>query len=471
MHLFSLPLFVRIVLLSALFAGSISHSSAATRYVEKWGDDNNAPDCTKGSPCQSITAALDASAKNDRIVVGPGTYTQPTLIIDIPGLQLFSTLGRHATTIISETGRHAVRIAGSKVRIGRKGKGFTVTGAWRGGVYSAPVGFVPGQSGIHIDVEDGTGIKIEGNRFGGPRKADAVQDDPGRSGGALETQGFENFYGLRVNKGGHRIQIRNNIFQNNRYRGIFCEACTSALISNNRLVSNGSADQRNGPSRDFIDNGGIVIEKASDRLSILNNLISSHHSGSGAIYMWNRGGNIKIKDNVTTHTGGIYADPENWLQVSITNNISFFNRNGVKIETGFRSAPAIVKGNLISNTTDSSGVYIYQNQNPIVTHNTVISSAQEGFYFNQTGSPVSLFKFNASLLSEGLDLPGRPGQGGCGVSVVDPYSEPDFDLVGFFTYGNNSDDVCGPANYSLTGRPATKPPRLSIRRAAQTVGG
>ena len=145
----------RTISFSLLLTLATPVTSAATRYVEMWGTDAVGP-CAKTNPCFAIGTAIDVSGKNDRIVVGPGTYTETNLSIQPPreGLRLESTAGRHATTIVSGNGGSVLTIEAVRVKVGKKGKGFTFIGATNNAA----------SAGINVNVpEESAAIRIEGN--------------------------------------------------------------------------------------------------------------------------------------------------------------------------------------------------------------------------------------------------------------------------------------------------------------------
>ena len=119
----------------ALLGGVVLVSSCAaipihakTLYVEKFGTPGP---CSKSTPCGNINDALLISAKNDKILVGPGVYEE-SLLIETPGLALQSTSGLYVTHIRADAdgsliGNPAVTILSDKVKLGKKGgKGFTI---------------------------------------------------------------------------------------------------------------------------------------------------------------------------------------------------------------------------------------------------------------------------------------------------------------------------------------------------------
>ena len=152
-------------LLAFIIVGFISGtgvSESRTLYVERWGQ--NTLDCgSKSSPCELISHALLQRAKrNDRIVVGPGTYLD-NISVDLnnegeplSGVKIESVGGRNVTIIDAvQNDLPVFDIRQPNVRLGKKGKGFSVTGATSSsGIEFADTvadrGRVEGLSLIHI---------------------------------------------------------------------------------------------------------------------------------------------------------------------------------------------------------------------------------------------------------------------------------------------------------------------------------
>ena len=125
---------VQFLAATAIVVTSLS-GHAKTLHVAKWGVDDPTSGGTS-QPFLTIGAALMNAGRNDRIVVQPGIYEE-SLIIDAEGVKLESVAGRHGTIIdATGLGSNVVDIEATKVRLGKKGKGFTLrcdTG--RDGVY------------------------------------------------------------------------------------------------------------------------------------------------------------------------------------------------------------------------------------------------------------------------------------------------------------------------------------------------
>lgn len=395
-----------------------------TRYVEKWGDFANAADhgCSKSHPCLSIGAALGVANPNDRIIVGPGRYSQSgNFHLNTLGLKLESTSGRHATAIQSIDGTNAVLISQPRIALGKRHKGFTVSGAT-----------TVSNAGVWVDVAgDSPRIKIEGNRIGLPVKAIGESDST------------SNHFGLVVTNGGEKIQIRYNIITNSNSRGLSCTACAGGIIRDNRIVNN----QGNGAT---IGAGQISVQRNLFSRNRFDNVILFDQSA------------VRYRDNIaelaTSVGSGLRAITGFRLGARIERSIFFDNANfGIDFDLGNPTnqptTPSTLNKNLVVEN-DYIGVSLDMPAGSRVDGNIVVGNASKGFEL--LGEPVSSFKSNAAH-----DI------GGCG---VDAQTAPAQSAVKLFT-ANNSPDICNPSNLILQGTPAGKPPAPGTRAAAKVLGG
>ena len=135
-----------------LLAATAGGAQAATRYVAANGIDLG--NCgTLTLPCRSITQGIAVANAGDRILVGPGRYgdlnrngtfgepnEEPSeqntgcqcMIHVTKRVSLESTAGAVATIIDATGAQAAIRIGASDVVIGRRNRGFTVTGGTDG---------------------------------------------------------------------------------------------------------------------------------------------------------------------------------------------------------------------------------------------------------------------------------------------------------------------------------------------------
>lgn len=195
--------------LAIVFVSGIGVSESKTLYVERWGQ--NTDSCgSKSNPCQLISYALSQRAKrNDRIIVGPGFYLDNITVgtndlgEPLSGLKIESAGGRNVTIVeAAESDSSVFEVRQPNVRIGKKGKGFSVTGA-----------IIGVNSGIEF--------------------ADAIADR-GKVEGNLS---FENANGFKL--AGDKIQVRHNIARENDAEGFICNGCTNARIQDNQAIFNG----------------------------------------------------------------------------------------------------------------------------------------------------------------------------------------------------------------------------------------
>lgn len=403
-----------------VLCGVTSLSHAATRYVETWGNDMaNLPNCKKSTPCRTIGAVLGVSGANDRIVVGPGTYTENGLnVLSFQsGLKLESSAGRHATTIESTIGNPALTVWAEKVRIGKKGKGFTFIG-----------GVTEHLAGLYINAPgEFPRIRVEGNQFGLPREAsDAAYS------------GYRNYHGLYVFAGGGKMQVRYNLFTNNDAAGFRCDDCSQALIRDNRIEGN--------------DGAGISIQN-SGRVSILRNMARAN--SSSGIHLSGFG---KIKSNVSNRNLVGIGLSGNGESSQIDDNIADSNDfRGIDVTgTSTDSASAARRNLMVDNGFNGyrASFSAYVN----ATGNIAIGTTGDGFEFNQVPPPAGSFSKNAAINS-----------GGCAIRTDSTVLIADR----FFATGNTGGDACevNPDEVTISAPMATRPPALGIRRAANVVGG
>lgn len=127
-------------------------ASAKTLYVDGQ-TQNSGAECTKAAPCLTMQEAITLAERNDRIVVGPGYYSEGTLMLDEDGIKLESVAGSKATFLVSD-GPELINATGNKIVIGKKGKGFSL---WREDESA--------ENGTVMIRGTGDKIKIEGNSF------------------------------------------------------------------------------------------------------------------------------------------------------------------------------------------------------------------------------------------------------------------------------------------------------------------
>ncbi len=289
-----------IFLVGTALALAAPPSNAKTINIELWG--TNTPGCGgNANPCGSFLAALFHAAPGDRIVVGPGRY-QGSVIIGAPfsGLRVESRAGRFATIIESTgPGLEAVTIRASNVRFGRKGKGFTVTGASDGGIF-----------GILLDEPSASGIRIEGNRITG------------------------NDRGLELS--GNKLLVRHNLIDQNDVWGINCIGCINSRFEDNEIINNGDrgirligGSENNIVRRNEIRNNqgmGIASTDSSTRLQVRDNAIV-YNDGNGV--QLQRGGGSLMQGNILLYNGGNDLDFDQDAEsgpTTIQNNLSVKSR-------------------------------------------------------------------------------------------------------------------------------------------------
>ncbi len=384
---------------------------AATRYVEIWGVVNG-PSCPKSSPCPGLQHAINLSGPNDRIVVGPGEYPGP---LNIPagkdGLKLESATGRFSTVVQAASGDNGLTIASSRVRIGSKGKGFTLQGpSYAAGPATAPAS-APVTSG-HGIFANGEGLRIEGNRF----RWNAV--------------------GLYIQQG-PRASIRNNIAQFNASAGIWCHTCERALVQDNRSELNWGR--------------GIFLGSGSSRSTIIRNVTSANTTDG--IQTGGASESPRITDNVSERntSAGFWGTVDGGqYQGNITTRNSLY---GAVFDLGNTVAGTVVKHNITMRSA-ASGFYF---QDPDAARIENNFSANNGVGALVVGLAPVLPRFHNNALYDNV----------CGISNG---LTAGFLYTRAFIYYNN-DVTCGAFPVDPDSTTAPTPAPVNVNRARALVGG
>ena len=371
---------------------------AKTLYVEKWGSNLNP--CSRSSPCVTISHAIFQSKKNGRIVVGPGQYRE-NLTIDInimaeplEGLKLESASGRYATIIEANNPNvAAISIQQSKVRVGRKGKGFTVMGTTASSLGE-----------IDIPSNSTSRIIIEGN---------------------LVTGGWAGIYAR-----GERTQIKNNIALNNSTYGIGMEEAPKGLVSDNTLIGNWT---------------GLFVTSTQD-VTILRNLALNNTNRGLVSETSSATTGIKVKDNVATLNSGRGIWFGNVDGGTMQGNISSNNGDqGVLLgrDAGSPGDTAQIRDNLsVGNVSPGFDVPNDNFSQTRLERNGAISNGAEGFILDGIGVLVDLFRNNNSIANDA---------GGSNCGVYNTTGLP-FEATNHF-YGAG-DVTCGVVSGTPASKPA-----------------
>ncbi len=340
------------VLTGALLMSIGSLALAKTWYVEAWGED--VPECgSKTEPCALISWVVENLAdKNDKIIVGPGIYSDNIDIKEygngvLEGLTLESTAGRYGTIIVPEDPSFPIiTIAQAKVRVGKKGKGFTLRGS--------------DDRGILVDDPGFPSLKIEGN------------------------QATQNGVGFSLQ--GDKIQVRYNIARSNVDEGIECDECTSANIQFNEVVGNGSS--------------GLSIVGDVTKALVRNNKTVGNFDG---IYVSTDSGTEKVtvKDNVMENNKGAGLYSRNLAGGTIQSNIvtRYIGVGNSDYEYGmevFQDDGSKVRNNVVLGS-ETIGVYLNSSIATRFEGNSIVQSILQGL--RAIGSDFELFKNNNTYLN------------------------------------------------------------------------
>lgn len=392
--------------------------AAKTLYVEQWGV-SAAPCGSRTTPCRSISLAVSAATRNDRIMVGPGSYPG-NLNLNHEGLVLESVAGPRTTNITSTSNGNMfdlVRILQRRIRVGRIGRGFTLTGA---------VGST-GASGVSVVSSDLDRIRIEGNIM------------------------LSNSIGAEI-RGDHQ-SIRGNIFSGNDQQGIVFYAGGKLSIQGNRAIDNGSH------GFEFI---GIT------RSTIRDNLASYNHA-YGFLFD-DQSHNNRISDNAADRNSFTGMGISTVSGMKLLGNL--VSQNGSNFSLNLASPPATgikplqLKNNLSSMAISGSAGFEFLNlTNAQVIGNTATDAPGvnngHGFRFNP-GSSAGKFIGNNSWANDA----------GCGIShLAGPdlvYRRHFFGDVSGPDPDEDSDDhdaACG--LFATHSSHASKPNPVRVQRAAR----
>ncbi len=313
-----------IIVLLLLHAG---FAHAATIHVELWGL-SSLPCGGKTTPCNSISLAIAQAddSRNPKIVVGPGFYEE-NVDITAEGTRLESLAGARATIVEADlSSDHVIDISAVKVKIGKRGKGFTLRGA-------SSINF----AGIH-SVGDLT--KIEGNVVAATNS------------------------GIYLT--GERNQVRFNELLGNSLYSIRCENCDKSLIADNRIT--GSLY-----GIDFLNTEDATIQR---------NVYRGTSTLAYAVRLRSGVSNINLKDNAAELAGwGYYV--ENAEGLKMTSNIASRNaRYGMQIMQQTIGKGPLLKNNLVTSGRNAPsfgvGVYLEDVQDLKFEGNSVIDNLGTG---------------------------------------------------------------------------------------------
>ncbi len=292
-----------------LCIGSAS-TNAKTINVATWGSFNVS--CgSKSNPCGSIDWALAFIAvTKDKVLVQPGIYTG-NIKVAIEGIKLESVAGYSGTILeAANASDHVIDIQAPKVRIGKKGKGFTVRGA-------SATGF----AGINVNSNLHSRIKLEGNLATG------------------------NYIGFNLQ--GEKLQVRgNHVVNTTGGDGIHCTHCERALFQDNKVIDAGAdgLELSNSSSvsifRNLIRNplsNGILLVSNSDFAKIKENVVigSTDAIDTGS----NSNDGVLIQSNIVSENSslGIYTNSSGGetKPQTIKYNLSVDSGSGNSFDHGF----------------------------------------------------------------------------------------------------------------------------------------
>jgi len=331
-------------LLAALLLASTA-GSAKTFYVETYGDDEN--NCSKSAPCADIQYVLDTFAgNNDRIVVGPGTYSG-SLVIDHVGIKLTSVAGAPAT-VIEADGTDGILVNGDKSVIGQRRQGFTITGDFGGA------------DGIHVNADK---VRIEGNILIGPDTDILAETDD-----AIQSDGLNTT--IRYNR---LMNFAVGIYSNRP------DDATKLIISDNYL-------------NDILLNCIDLRSGALNKNQVKNNTLSNCEYG------------IDIANKLGAKSGDIYSGNiilnTAFIAVSVDSGNPVVTNNMIRIaEDGLfagRSDGAVFRNNMVSDISRWGFRYDPDTFNTTFSANTIVN-AGAGIFIPDGSPPLKQFSKNNIL--------------------------------------------------------------------------
>lgn len=297
---------------------------AATLHVQMWGEAM--PCGSKSVPCASITDAVLGASPGDKILVGPGSYTE-NVVIDKERIRLQSTAGARSTIIRADDPDFAaISVSARKVQVGKRYKGFSVTGSTE-----------PTEGGIHITSSTYDLVKIEGNIAYGNATGFNLSGDKlyARFNTARDNTGEGIFYSL-----GNKARILDNRSNNNNLNGFRFTAVDNSTFQRNLARSNNQSGMRffsncqNNKLKDNVvdqnNNIGIRIDDFDG--TTLDGNIAAQHDSYG-VYAETQGSPAKssvFQNNLVTNSGNVGFNTNGENEIVLRRNTFVFNENGIR---------------------------------------------------------------------------------------------------------------------------------------------
>ncbi len=304
-------------------------AGAKTIYVEKWGGP--APGCgSKLLPCGGVSSALFDARRNDRIIVGPGSFTG-NYDINVEGLRLESAHGPNVTILRANGGiGRIIGVNQRNIRIGRTGRGLTF--AFANGSATA--------SGVQEVSPQVTGTRVEGNVF------------------------ISNNYGIWLL--GENSLVRNNLLQDSGIAGIYVETGSQVQVRDNRIIQQAGMGIGLGSvasaivQNNFISgaNKGILVYSGSHGNRLLANaIVNGKGVNPAAIQVENVQG-TRVDGNVATMgTWGVIAQQVAGGQIDplyVVNNAVVANLAGIVLNS---SVANVYDARIENNMGYSNAIY------------------------------------------------------------------------------------------------------------------
>jgi len=281
------------------------------------------PDSTGDAP--TINAALDSSAEDDTILVGPGTYYGEVWFVNYPRRVLISEAGPEMTILDArdpETGLADSRVILIAYSHGAVVEGFTIQNGYAfswpfpegAGIRVVSSNFVTIRGNIIRDneAEETGAISFENSCCKG-----TVIEENQFIGNASQTDaGCVSFYSAG---GEEPFEIRGNTFSGNVGAwGVLHATISNVVFEDNVVAGNTSTGSSGYQYSICIERGHWIPQSVRNNVVVMN-------QGSGIAFVGTYGGGVVSGNTVADNTGtGITS-----YEASVSNNVSVGNVNGL----------------------------------------------------------------------------------------------------------------------------------------------
>ena len=359
----------------------VGYASAATLHVANYGTVSGG--CGLTAPCRTISQAITNASAGDTIMVGPGRYgdlngdgmfvaadgdeasgSATNMIVINKKLTLISSAGAAATVLDNPTCSSGVTtlvsIQANGVKLGAKGKGFTMQTAGCGGM-----------TGLSVDTAT-SAVVVGGNRFRIYGTAGTVNG----TGHTVQNNLISGYGGTTsyLIMGGGPHMVKNNTGENG---GLATAAgSTNITLKGNRMLGVWS-----GVGFDLQGSGHVV--KANVASGVPYYSCSAGYSCHGDC---GSSAGLTLTANVAEGPCTYGFDVSSGTGHVFTGNLAASNSYGFS----FDSPMAVtLKGNEASGNS-AYGIFFSSGVTPVVTKNSVIGNVSYGIYSTTVNGHISM---------------------------------------------------------------------------------